>query len=642
MRRLRLLLCVVSLVSFALAVYFRYTSLLSHPSLTPLDVPFVKNCPLFDSTYRREMLWGTYRPGLYFGLRMRLPSSLLAGLMWLDASHLDHLNDIRHTANQDDNVQYGWIEHNGRDYGLQTIRDNKAAVNITTAWVKRSEDWSVRISVDSAIPKEVALFFYLADEGGTDPALAKELEWKLLDERIGPHGQQVLTGKHFAIGPWRLCLHSTDLAKLKIYKSGFPVGGYHNLSKAVHEALYESLQYQYHQQEHKDYEKLRIRLHDPPIWLSSATEHPNFATVQVSGIPPFSFEVVFLHGEFWPSRYEALVGNNLDVLLKNRGQKFRDSFAQRWLNKTKRTFSDAELSALFYALSNLLGGIGYFYGASMVRVTEKNGDAPSVQESFDTELFTSVPSRSFFPRGFLWDEGFHLLLIQKWDPMLCKDILAHWLDLMSQDGWIAREQILGMEARSRVPDEFIIQDPAIGNPPTLFLPLAEIAAQNDSDAQAFLSAAWPRLVTWFDWIVGNHRGLKNGTYRWTSRTASTDKLVPLTLDSGLDDYPRASHPTPDEYHLDIRCWIAMAATAMSSIASTLGRPASEQATYSELAAKLNAVEAVRSEHYDKKRGWFSDYGLHAEGARLEKFFMSTPHGEEVRGRASRGVRTSVL
>jgi mannosyl-oligosaccharide glucosidase len=69
---------------------------------------------------------------------------------------------------------------------------------------------------------------------------------------------------------------------------------------------------------------------------------------------------------------------------------------------------------------------------------------------------------------FLRDEGFHLLHIGAWDndfrcsvPYACNEIyddflplsleiLKSWIDLIDEDGWVAREQILGEEARSKV------------------------------------------------------------------------------------------------------------------------------------------------------------------------------------------------
>lgn len=80
-------------------------------------------------------------------------------------------------------------------------------------------------------------------------------------------------------------------------------------------------------------------------------------------------------------------------------ERFRETFSLE-----EKGFEDRGVAAAKAALSNMLGGMGHFAGRSEVRGAGGNGDNGF---SFGASLFTAVPSRSFFPRGFLWDEGFH-------------------------------------------------------------------------------------------------------------------------------------------------------------------------------------------------------------------------------------------
>ncbi len=248
-------------------------------------------------------------------------------------------------------------------------------------------------------------------------------------------------------------------------------------------------------------------------------------------------------------------------------------------------------------LSNLLGGVGFFHGRQLVEVAPEVRDvrtgqlitpAKVVEESAPRSLLCAVPSRSFFPRGFLWDEGFHQLLISRWDLGLSLSILGSWfaqIDLKSNPvpGWVAREQIRGQEARRRVPSEFQVQKPDVANPPTLVLALERILerlretekkAAGSLEAEAkkkskeelalfsdFLVRWLPSLHTHVGWYFrtqassstwdsnGGAKGiglidLSTGTlpkgsaslplsFRWAGRTLSH------CLASGLDDYPRA-------------------------------------------------------------------------------------------------------
>ncbi|KAJ1729388.1 Processing alpha glucosidase I, partial [Coemansia biformis] len=123
--------------------------------------------------------WGTYRPNLYFGVRPRLPESLLSGLMWFGLDDQQNWQRIRHSCELGDNLsEYGYSRHNGRDFGEQEMRDEDHGVEIKSEFVKvagrRGGSWAVRFSgrtLEDNV-QGVSLAYYFGLEGAGAMSMA--------------------------------------------------------------------------------------------------------------------------------------------------------------------------------------------------------------------------------------------------------------------------------------------------------------------------------------------------------------------------------------------------------------------------------------------------------------------------------------
>lgn len=604
----------------SLFLIFRFVSNVEETKLprvvTPFPAPKLMDLPMFQGEHKESLYWGTYRPNVYFGVRARVPQSLVAGLMWIGVTNGRY--SMRHICQDSDELEkYGWSQHNGRDYGHQVVDDH--GMTLTTTFLKSKErgsgyggDWVVRVEVnhdksglEEDVAKPVHLFFYVADENGHALNLGR-----------GPvdiHEDTVLaSGLGSDVGHWQLHLKREE--ELEFHYAGFRTPYIHNLSDLVQANL--GIQAR----------RLgRLQLSD------SSESSSNILVFQISTGTSLKADIVFLSGirsqnANISGRVASLSGNSLAIRLSEKRKEFDGRF-QGCFNLSDKLDSESVIVGKA-ALANLLGGIGYFYGQSKISLPSASGikDSDNSVLYWPAELYTAVPSRPFFPRGFLWDEGFHQLVVWRWDVSICLDILGHWLDLMNIDGWIPREQILGAEALSKVPQEFVIQHPTNGNPPTLFLVLRDLicamnrkkftAAESDN-ISLFLDRAFDRLDAWFKWFNTTQSGKSATSYFWHGRDCSTIReLNPKTLSSGLDDYPRASHPGEDERHVDLRCWMHLAADCMYSISRLLKKENELGQSYGLTSKFLSDFELLNKMHFDDDHGAYFDYGNHTEQVRL--------------------------
>lgn len=503
---------------------------------------------------------------------------------------------------------YGWEEYDVRNGGRQVIHDAGNGLDITIDFVKvpggsHGGNWAARVKGtprdDASSASVTTVVFYAGMEGLGSLEFTNEPQDLGHEGTLTIHGQTVDLGE-FDIGitsgpdnasparsheSWdqkpldRTLAASTQVAGGAIWQAK-------NILFSLMKPEVDALVDQYKQEDM------------PPPWqvftIPNDIKDGNLHLVQKVFQGPFEFDILYNSA----SASKPVSSEDLSTSIAAASEGFKKKFASIFAPKSP--FDAPKYTKFSQAmLSNLVGGIGYFYGDYLVdrsyapEYEEENEGfweetaaaraQAQIKREGPVELFTSIPSRPFFPRGFLWDEGFHLIPIAEWDMDLTLEIVQSWFNLMDEDGWIAREQILGAEARSKVPQEFQVQYPHYANPPTLFMILEsfvdKLNAKQYDEVHAgrlvdHIRKFYPLLKRQYFWFRKTQWGdIKSydrdafstkEAYRWRGRT------VRHILTSGIDDYPRPQPPHPGELHTDLISWVGMMTRSLRRLAESLG------------------------------------------------------------------------
>ncbi|KAI9012924.1 glycoside hydrolase [Gaertneriomyces semiglobifer] len=642
-----------------------------------------------------SLFWGTYRPNLFFGTRTRSSETLLTGLMWLGPGGIStSLQNIRHTCEQSSDLSgYAWLKHDGRRYGNQTVRDASVGVTIGTEYIKRpggkhGGDWAVRVTGTSLAGggNDFSLVFYTALDGNGK----LELQERRADE------DPVLCGNTEELGDFCFAIVEAisnrsptpenplpeifpDLNQLHTATAKLPQENIWRAKEALQEILTTQARSRYRHVKRLEEEGKGNAISHLGQLLTIAenapTKDPNMVFFQKWFTVPFEVDIVFLSAS---ARTHYTKPRTQDVqefsrealsLAFSKASQELDTKFERKYGLHAKGFDQDHIAFGQTLLGNMVGGLGYFHGTSIVdRSTDLSADAASVTDDdyFDdddddddptaaplgpveegpTSLFTAVPSRPFFPRGFFWDEGFHQLLIGTWDNDLSLDIINHWIDLIDDNGWVAREQILGPEARSKVPEKFQTQYTQYGNPPTLVMALnafmerfnqasrsvpdldiqpmqivsgddtqllSDMHLNNPQMADEFLKKAYRKFRLQYEWFrrtqsgeveAGGRKTMGCEGFRWRGREEIH------TLTSGLDDYPRAPSPHLGELHLDLLSWMAFYARTLKSIASHLDLTDDVQVFEQD---EKNMLQSLEELHWSEADQCYTDLSVDDSG-----------------------------
>jgi len=561
------------------------------------------------------------RPNLYFGMRERKEPGVLLGMGWFKGSKID---ELRYDCREPDHLaRWGFLKAD-EDFGLQSFQDdwltvttehalassNSVVARINGTAVATTNTGMVSVLFTLHSPTGVTLGSALDPKGlRGDTVKASLLDRELTihwGDLIMPHEDDVCTEHTERVRPGR---PTPELLRTH-------VAGWRDTDLSVAFKVTDRIKSILKQSKNvaKDVARKLFRIYEPseeaeihkrvaPVLDNRLADSKSTTTVVFQRVLKVPFSIVVTLGPMVDDKNREAEKNQAEeeeqasAVLASKDNAFEARFHAAF--PAIQNVPESLRKAAKAALGNTIGSIGWFYGSNLLEDhTWSQPPGP---------LLTGVPSRSFFPRGFFWDEGFHQLLVGRFNPGLAKAVIASWLSRFDSRGWVAREQVLGLEAIERVPREFLTQNRTYGNPPTLLLAVEALLLRKDylEDDRAFYEKVLETFLKHREWLSRSQKSrFAEGLMAWKGR--SLDAVHTLT--SGIDDYPRG---LPGDFyleaHVDLLSWACWEDRMLASLTDKLGKSAD---TAAELRKSAEARWGlIKKYHWNPSLGFFNDLGF---------------------------------